>query len=140
MRGGQANFLGSCWIFPIEVPGWKLDHGCCDAIDRKRAFPELSANRTYRRNGPNDANDPSQTLANRSVIRARGQFEPFQSGILLATRRILYGPSFSRGFGMLAGLTRRLCLNRDQFLNFSVRKCRTSCVALLAAIELYSSQ
>src|SRR6266571_2678659 len=34
----------------------------------------------------------------------------------------------------------RTWLNRDQFLNFSVRKCRTSCVALLAAIELYSCQ
>src|SRR3984893_15198513 len=45
-----------------------------DAIDRKPAFPELPANRTYRRHCRNDANDPSETLANRSVGRARGQF------------------------------------------------------------------
>jgi hypothetical protein len=72
MKGGQADFLGSCWIFPIEVPGWKLDHGCCDAIDRKRAFPELPANRTYRRHGPNDANDPEP----------KSQMRPIQSEAL----------------------------------------------------------
>src|SRR5229473_8657122 len=30
-----------------------------DALNRKPVFPELPANRTYGRHGPNDANDPS---------------------------------------------------------------------------------
>src|SRR5229473_2826480 len=43
-----------------------------DAINRKPVFPELPANRTYRRHGPNDANDPTETsAANFAVMHNR---------------------------------------------------------------------
>ena len=66
-----AWFVGqpSPWPAPLMVAEFiphdsrplvgSLNHGQHDAINGKPEFPELPANRTYRRHGPNDANDPN---------------------------------------------------------------------------------
>ncbi len=44
-------------------PFGSLNHGQCDAINREPACPKLPANRTYRRRGANDANEPLAEVA-----------------------------------------------------------------------------
>jgi hypothetical protein len=64
------NDFGSGFLFiyfagfdgMIAGGGGELSPMLRDTINRKPAFPELPANRTYRRHGQNDANDPSGTL------------------------------------------------------------------------------
>jgi len=50
-------------IFPT-VPAQLESWASAMPINREPVFPELPANRTYRRHSPNDANDPLRTFGN----------------------------------------------------------------------------